>query len=98
MDNMDGDTAIERSIKEFVYSKIQEQVFVDVSRSNTINIRSRAKHGSIALAMFWLRVLRHKNNYPMPKYPYKEMYDKQGMNKVDFVTFLLNLNISAQRW
>lgn len=79
---MEGDTAIERSVKEFVYSKIQEKVYIDVSKSNTINIRPCTKHGSIALAMFWLRVLRHQNNYPMPKYPYKEVYDKHGKNKV----------------
>ena len=79
---MEGDTAIERSVKEFAYSKIQEKVYIDVSRSNTIHIRSCAKHGSTVLAMFWLRVLRHQNNYPMPKYPYKEVYDKKGKNKV----------------
>ncbi|XP_053393623.1 uncharacterized protein LOC123524539 [Mercenaria mercenaria] len=79
---MENETAIERSIKEFVYSKIQEQVYLDVSKSNTITVKHQSKHGSIALAMFWLRVLRHQNNYPMPKYPYKQLYDKNGSNKV----------------
>ena len=79
---MNGDTVIEKSIKNFVYSKIQEQVYLDVSQSNTVSIKHKSKHGSIALAMFWLRVLRHENNYPMPKYPYKDVYNKRGNNKV----------------
>ncbi|WAR18213.1 hypothetical protein MAR_000051 [Mya arenaria] len=79
---MEGETAIEKSVREFVFAKIQEQVWLDVAKSNTICVQSRARQGSTALAMFWLRVLRHKNNYPMPKYPYKEVYDKQGTNKV----------------
>lgn len=79
---MENETAIEKSIKQFVYTKIQEQVYLDVSTSNTISVKHRSKHGSIALAMFWLRVLRHQNNYPMPKYPYKQLYDKNGYNKV----------------
>ncbi|KAH3844692.1 uncharacterized protein LOC127872855 isoform X2 [Dreissena polymorpha] len=79
---MEGETAIEKSVKDFVFSKIQEKVYLDVSTSNTICIKSCAKQGSIALAMFWLRVLRHQNNYPMPKFPYKDVYDKQGYYKV----------------
>jgi len=85
---MEGDTAIESSIKDFVYTKIQEQVYIDVSKSDTISIKPHAKHGSTALAMFWLRVLRHESNYPMPKYPYKDVYNKEGINKVDFISTL----------
>jgi len=79
---MEVETAIERSVKDFVYNKIQEQVYLDVSKPNTICIRSLAAHGSTALAMLWMRVLRHQNNYPMPKYPYKEVYDKKGVYMV----------------
>lgn len=79
---MDEETALEKSIKEFVFSKTNEEVYVDISRSNIISVKRKSKAGSVALAMFWLRVFRHQNNYPMPKYPYKELYDKQGNNKV----------------
>jgi hypothetical protein len=91
---MEGETAIERSIREFVYTKIQEQVFLDVSKSNTITVKHRSKHGSTALAMFWLRVLRHKNNYPMPKFPYKQLYDKHGNDKVKLSLKLLSLYLN----
>ena len=79
---MDEDTVIEKNIREFVFSKTNEDVYLDVSKKNLITIKRRSKAGSVALAMFWLRVFRHQNNYPMPKYPYKDMYDKQGNNKV----------------
>ncbi|KAL3874356.1 hypothetical protein ACJMK2_037384 [Sinanodonta woodiana] len=76
------ETAIEKSIKHFVYSKIQEQVYLEVGQNLTISIKHRSKHGSTALAMFWMRVLRHQNNYPMPKYSYKELYDQKGNDKI----------------
>ena len=79
---MEEETVIEKNIKQFVFSKINEDVALDVSKYNLISIKHRSKRGSIALAMFWLRVFRNQNNYPMPKYPYKELYDKQGTNKV----------------
>ena len=79
---METETVIEKNIKAFVSSKTDEDVCLDVSKKNLISIKRRSKVGSIALAMFWLRVFRHQNNYPMPKYPYKELYDKQGNNKV----------------
>ena len=80
--SMEEETVIEKNIKQFVASKINEDVALDVSRYNTVSVKHGSKRGSIALAMFWLRVFRHQNNYPMPKYPYKEVYDKQGSNKV----------------
>ncbi|KAK3583324.1 hypothetical protein CHS0354_038934 [Potamilus streckersoni] len=76
------ETTLEKSIKNFVYSKIQEQVYLEVGKNLTIYIKHRSKHGSIALAMFWLRVMRHQNNYPMPKYSYKELYDQKGNDKI----------------
>lgn len=79
---MDGESALEKSIKEFVFSKTNEEVYLDISKSNIVSVKRKSKAGSVALAMFWLRVFRHQNNYPMPKYPYKELYDKQGNNKV----------------
>ncbi|KAL4238585.1 hypothetical protein ACF0H5_003292 [Mactra antiquata] len=90
------ETDLEKYIKDFVYAKIQEMVYLDLATNNTISVKHRSKHGSVALAMFWLRVLRHQNNYPMPKYPYKDTYDKNGYNKVilkvDSVTLTTFMN------
>lgn len=74
--------AIETKLEDFVRSRTAEVVQLDLSQPSIAVIKRRGKHGSILLGTFWMRVLQHPNNYPVQRYPYKKLYDKNGHYKV----------------
>lgn len=74
--------ALETRLEDFVKSKTAESVYLDLSAPSTIVIKRRGKHGSVLLGTFWMNVLQHPNNYPVQRYPYKKLYDKNRNYKV----------------
>lgn len=79
---MAEDTAIEKHIKTFVSNKIGESVYLDLSRPKHVIIKHKVKRGSISLASLWVRVLQHHNNYPVQRYPYRTLYEANGVRKI----------------
>ncbi|OWF42190.1 uncharacterized protein LOC110461445 [Mizuhopecten yessoensis] len=79
---MAEDTAIEKHIKSFVSNKIGESVYLDLSKSKFVIIKHKIKTGSISLASLWVRVLQHRNNYPVQRYPYRTLYEANGNQKI----------------
>ncbi|XP_067680544.1 uncharacterized protein [Haliotis asinina] len=71
--NMD-EPAIERDIRNFVATKIGERVYLYLAEASKVSIRHVRKSGSTLLAIFWIRVLQHENNYPMQQFPYRKLY------------------------
>ena len=94
---MEEEAVIEKNIKQFVFSKINEDVALDKSKCNLISIKHRSKGGSIALARFWLSVFQHQNNYPMSKYSYEERYDKPNKVHITNENKIKNLEIFEPR-
>lgn len=74
--------AAEKGLEDFVKSKTAESVCLDLSTPSIVVIKRKGKHGSILLGTFWMNVLQHPNNYPVQRYPYKKLYDKNGHYKV----------------
>ncbi|XP_062574009.1 uncharacterized protein LOC134235860 [Saccostrea cucullata] len=79
---MGGKAAMETRLQDFVKSKTAESVYLDLSSPSIIVVKRRGKQGSILLGTFWMNVLQHPNNYPVQRYPYKKLYDKNGHYKV----------------
>ncbi|XP_071080430.1 uncharacterized protein [Haliotis cracherodii] len=66
--------AIERDIRNFVATKTGERVYLYLAETSTVSIRHVRKSGSTVLAIFWIKVLQHQNNYPMQHFPYRKLY------------------------
>ena len=71
---MDEETAIEKRLRTFVSTKTGEGVYLDVSKEGTVCIKHASKRGSTVLAIFWINVLQHRNNYPVKHFPYRKLY------------------------
>lgn len=88
--------AAEKGLEDFVKSKTAESVCLDLSTPSIVVIKRKGKHGSILLGTFWMNVLQHPNNYPVQRYPYKKLYDKNGhykvMLRVDDVTMTVYMS------
>ncbi|ESO86173.1 hypothetical protein LOTGIDRAFT_167406 [Lottia gigantea] len=68
---MSYEIGIEKKIQNFVETKTGEIVNTDFSDNNTIKIVPKAKHGSVALGILWMKVLQYPKNFPVSKYQYK---------------------------
>ncbi|KAK6181702.1 hypothetical protein SNE40_009506 [Patella caerulea] len=90
-----GEPVIEQNIKEFIYSKTRECVFVDIQTTSSIKIVPKIKHGSIVLGILWVKVLQHHGNYPVTKYPYKKKIDSKSVYEIvlslEDVVIIVNL-------
>ncbi|PAA76932.1 hypothetical protein BOX15_Mlig004046g5, partial [Macrostomum lignano] len=83
-------------VKRFVGEKTGLGVRVDL-QTNWVAIKSLEANGSVALAMFWIKVLQHKDNYPTDRVHYHRGRDSETgadrlLIRVDDVTICLNLS------
>ncbi|XP_041354358.1 uncharacterized protein LOC121372152 [Gigantopelta aegis] len=73
---MAEEAAIEKHVRTFVSAKTGEMVYLDISKERTVCIKHVSKRGSTALAILWINVLQHPNNYPLKRFPYRKMYKR----------------------
>lgn len=90
---------IETFIKDFVWARTGETVYIDLSTPSVVLIRDVTVHGSTALAALWLNILQHPNNYPVLRYPYRKLYNKNGTYRVvltvDDVTLTVSMTLGS---
>lgn len=82
---MEGETAIEKTIKHFVLRRTGDDVYLDLSTPNCICVKHKTQRGSVVLATMWCNVLQHNNNFPVSRYPYKKYYDANGFYRLVLV-------------
>ncbi|XP_074658121.1 uncharacterized protein LOC141911056 [Tubulanus polymorphus] len=73
--------SIEYEIQKFVSAKSAEKVFLEVKQT-CISVKHSSKCGSTVLAILWVKVLQHANNFPASRYPYKKHKDHVGVEKL----------------
>ena len=92
---------VETFIKDFVWARTGEKVYVDLSTPSVVLIRDVTAYGSTALAALWLNILQHPNNYPVQHYPYRKLYQKNGtynvVLSVDDVTLTVSMTLGSLR-
>ncbi|KAJ8308585.1 hypothetical protein KUTeg_013459 [Tegillarca granosa] len=76
---MEGETAIEKTIKHFVLRRTGDDVYLDLSTPNCICVKHKTERGSVVLATMWCNVLQHI------RYPYKKYYDANGFYRLVLV-------------
>lgn len=87
---------IETFVKDFVWARTGETVYIDLSTPSVVLIRDVTTHGSTALAALWLNILQHPNNYPVQRFPYIKLYQKNGMYKVMLAVDDVTLTVSME--
>ncbi|CAL1542415.1 unnamed protein product [Lymnaea stagnalis] len=87
----------EENINTFIKAKTGEQIYLDLTTENVIQLKPVCKRGSVPLGAFWVHVFQHSNNYPVYSYPYKRLYHAgrpfELQLRIDGIS--ININLSS---